>query len=110
MKTTPMLAATALLTLLAAPAFAQSAPMDTTPNPAVNATPTNSTPPAPPATMAPMAPSASGPDAAMPASATVPADVTVQTVTNGPVPDTPAMRAKYKPLSHAGRATKPAGN
>jgi hypothetical protein len=34
-----------------------------------------------------------------------------QMVTNGPVPDTPQNRAKYgAPLSHAGRATSPAGN
>ena len=32
-------------------------------------------------------------------------------VSNGPVPDTPANRAAYgKPMSHAGRATAPAGN
>ena len=32
-------------------------------------------------------------------------------VTNGPVPDTPANRAKYgKPMSHAGKKTAPAGN
>jgi len=32
-------------------------------------------------------------------------------VTNGPVPDTPANRAKYGgPKSHGGRATPPAGN
>jgi hypothetical protein len=32
-------------------------------------------------------------------------------VTNGPVPDTPANRAKYgKPMSHEGRSTPPAGN
>jgi hypothetical protein len=32
-------------------------------------------------------------------------------VTNGPVPDTPANRAKYgKPMSHAGKRTAPAGN
>lgn len=34
-----------------------------------------------------------------------------QMVTNGPVPDTPANRAKYgRPMSNAGRKTKPAGN
>ncbi|HEY7900413.1 MAG TPA: hypothetical protein VIC25_04435 [Caulobacteraceae bacterium] len=34
-----------------------------------------------------------------------------QMVTNGPVPDTPANRAKYGgPMSRAGRHTKPAGN
>ncbi len=35
----------------------------------------------------------------------------VQIVTNGPVPDTAANRAKYGgPMSHAGKMTKPAGN
>jgi hypothetical protein len=31
-------------------------------------------------------------------------------VTNGPVPDTPANRALYRPLSHAGRISPPKGN
>jgi hypothetical protein len=32
-------------------------------------------------------------------------------VSNGPVPDTPENRAAYgKPMSHAGKHTKPAGN
>jgi hypothetical protein len=32
-------------------------------------------------------------------------------ISNGPVPDTPANRAKYgQPMSHAGRMTKAAGN
>jgi hypothetical protein len=32
-------------------------------------------------------------------------------VTNGPIPDTQANRARYgQPMSHAGRATQPAGN
>ncbi len=97
MKVMPTLAATALLALLAAPAFAQTMPADSTPAAPVNAMPTDSTPPA--ATAAP-----SATDAGTPVSATV------QTVTNGPVPDTPATRAMYKPLSHAGRHTKPAGN
>ena len=105
MKTMPILAATALLALIAAPAVAQTMPTGS----AVNAPPMYSTPPAAPApAAAPMAPAAT--DSATPASATVPADTTVQTVSNGPVPDTPEMRAKYKPLSHAGRRTKPAGN
>jgi hypothetical protein len=34
----------------------------------------------------------------------------VQVVSNGPVPDTAANRAKYKPLSHAGRRSKSAGD
>lgn len=36
--------------------------------------------------------------------------VSTQTVTNGPVPDTPENRAKYRPMSRAGRATSPASN
>jgi hypothetical protein len=32
-------------------------------------------------------------------------------ITNGPIPDTPANRARYgEPLSHAGRASAPDGN
>jgi hypothetical protein len=32
-------------------------------------------------------------------------------VTNGPIPDTPANRAKYgRPMSNAGKRTAPAGN
>ena len=43
------------------------------------------------------------------AAALTPNDPSV--VSNGPVPDTKANRAKYgKPLSAAGRATQPAGN
>lgn len=39
------------------------------------------------------------------------ATVTTQTITNGPVPDTAANRAKYGgPMSNAGRGTKPIGN
>jgi hypothetical protein len=35
----------------------------------------------------------------------------VDIVSNGPIPDTKENRAKYgKPLSNAGRMTKPAGN
>ncbi len=35
----------------------------------------------------------------------------VQTVTNGPIPDTPENRAKYgAPLSRAGKRTAPVGN
>lgn len=36
---------------------------------------------------------------------------TTRTITNGPVPDTPANRGRFgQPLSHAGRQTTPAGN
>jgi len=31
-------------------------------------------------------------------------------VTNGPVPDTPATRSLYPPMSRAGKRTAPAGN
>jgi len=51
--------------------------------------------------------------AAMPASATVGGtDASgAQVVSNGPVPDTPANRHKYgRPMSMAGKMTKPAGN
>jgi hypothetical protein len=91
---------------MAAPAFAQMAP-DTS-----NAAP-------PPPTQAPSAGAAgantsTGPISAdqMPAgqaSALAAGDNTL--VTNGPVPDTPANRAKYGgPMSNAGRHTKPVGN
>lgn len=36
--------------------------------------------------------------------------ITWKLVTNGPVPDTPANRALYEPLSNAGRHTTPAAN
>jgi hypothetical protein len=35
---------------------------------------------------------------------------TLQIISNAPVPDTRATRAKYRPLSHAGRRTSPRGN
>jgi UrcA family protein len=40
-----------------------------------------------------------------------PASVTVRTITNGPVPDTPENRRKYGgPMSSAGKRTAPVGN
>ena len=40
-----------------------------------------------------------------------PASVTTSMVTNGPVPDTPANRAKYgQPMSNAGKRTAAKGN
>jgi UrcA family protein len=39
------------------------------------------------------------------------ASYSTSVVTNGPVPDTPANRARYgQPMSHAGKTTTPAGN
>ncbi len=55
-----------------------------------------------------VAPAAGAPPERAPASSV---DGAPQVITNGPVPDTQENRAKYgKPLSHAGKATKPAGN
>ena len=51
------------------------------------------------------------PAAGAPAERAPAASAGTDVVSNGPVPDTPANRAKYgQPLSHAGRATKAAGN
>ncbi|CAN7398525.1 hypothetical protein LJR164_002495 [Phenylobacterium sp. LjRoot164] len=63
--------------------------------------------------MAPDNDAAAMPPASADASAQgVPASATVASnaVTNGPVADTPENRAKFKPLSRAGRATTPRGN
>ena len=55
------------------------------------------------------APAAMAPSAATSTDAS--AVVTVNTVTNGPVADTPENRAKYgQPLSRAGKRTAPKGN
>jgi UrcA family protein len=56
-----------------------------------------------------VAPEASAETYAANTSAT--ATYTTTTVTNGPVPDTPANRARFgQPMSHAGKRTTPAGN
>ena len=77
-----------------ADASATPAMPDTSVNPPANDT----------AAMPPASPDASA--EGVPASATVSANVT----TTGPVADTPENRAKFKPLSRAGRATTPRGN
>jgi hypothetical protein len=98
----PILVAAALA--LAMPALAQT---QMAPDP--NSAPP---PPAPAATTAGV--NTSGPvpaDQLPPGQASALAAGDNQMVTNGPVPDTPANRAKYgKPMSNAGRHTKPAGN
>lgn len=95
----PILAAAALA--LAMPAFAQT-----------QAPPSAPPPGAPSATMAGV--NTSGPvpaDQLPPGQASALAAGDNQMVTNGPVPDTPANRAKYgKPMSNAGRKTRPIGN
>lgn len=51
------------------------------------------------------------PAAGAPTQRTPSASAGTDVVSNGPVPDTPANRAKYgQPLSHAGKISKPAGN
>jgi len=68
----------------------------------------------PPAYVAPVEPGAEAASTySEPASATVPAapTYTTQTVTNGPVPDTPANRARFGgPMSRGGQNTDPRGN
>jgi UrcA family protein len=74
----------------------------------------------PPAYVAPVAPSADAADVAPPAppaadayavNTSAQASYTTRTVTNGPVPDTPANRARFgQPMSNAGKRTAPAGN
>ena len=134
MRTKLMIATAAAAALLAGSAFAQAAPAsgsnlsqnqpgDTAVNPVPLAPGAGAAAPSGPAP----APLAASPDATQP---NAPADATVapaagapterapaasvggaDVVSNGPVPDTPANRAKYgKPMSNAGRMTKPAGN
>jgi hypothetical protein len=82
-------------------------PSEQTPN-TVNGMPvTTPAPGSPTAAVAPLEPM----PAPAPARQYSSTDTTVQVVTNGPIPDTPANRAKYgKPLSRAGKHSKPAGN
>lgn len=105
------LAASAVTALLVLPAMAY-AQVQPAPAPAVS----------PPASPPPVAASASsaGVDASsvtMPATQFPPDQARALAqgdnalVTNGPVPDTPANRAKYgQPLSHAGKVSPPEGN
>jgi len=92
MKT--LLIAAGAVALMTGAAFAQT-PADTTePMPAPSATDSTMSTPSTTAT----APSGM-------------ATASVQTVTNGPIPDTPENRAKYgAPMSRAGKRTAPVGN
>ena len=95
MGTRPAMPAVALLGGSNLPA--QAAPSD----------PPSATTPPPAAAMT--GPSLAGPAVVAPVAAPAPSDATV--VSNGPVPDNAANRAKYgQPLSRAGKATDPAGN
>ena len=117
-----MIAAAATAALFAGGAFAQN---DTAVNPPTpNAAPPSATGDAAPAQSpgpaAPAGASANSPStdastvapaAGAPTERAPAASAGTELLTNGPVPDTRANRAKYgQPLSHAGRATRAAGN
>ncbi len=106
-----VLTATALSTLLAGPAFAQTPPA---PQPPAEPMPPMSAPMATP--MPPMA-DPSAPAVILQSSPTPPERAWTlkagdpHVVTNGPVPDTAENRAKYgQPMSNGGQRTKPVGN
>jgi hypothetical protein len=124
MRTRLMIASAATAVLLAGAAFAQNAPAGDT---AVNPPSASPSPPAAGDASAPTqgpsgasAPGVSGPSsdaatvapaAGAPTQRASAASAGTDVISNGPVPDTRANRAKYgQPLSNAGRATKPAGN
>jgi hypothetical protein len=121
MRTKLMIATAAAAALLAGGAFAQAsgsnAPQsagDTAVNPPVAAAPAPAPAPAAGADVTAPAPDATvAPAAGAPTERTPAASVSggTEVISNGPVPDTPENRAKYgKPMSNAGRMTKPAGN
>jgi hypothetical protein len=102
--------------LLAAPLAAnaqQAAPAQPADQPVTQAAPAAPTDQPYPATSATQAGTPAAASTA-PASADQASGLTAgqpTVISNGPVPDTPENRAKYgKPMSHAGRATKPIGN
>lgn len=104
MKT--LLIAAGAVALMSGAAYAQTtAPEDQAAPPAASADMA-----APADTMS--APAVNDPSAA-PTTTTMASNtgVNVQTVTNGPIPDTPENRAKYgKPMSNAGKKSAPVGN
>jgi hypothetical protein len=115
MRTQLMIATAAAAALMAGSAFAQSsqgAAGDTAVNPPAAAAPAPA--PAPDVTAPAPTPDATVAPAAGAATERTPAASVsggADLVTNGPVADTPENRAKYgKPMSNAGRMTKPAGN
>lgn len=128
MKTAPFFVTGALAVLLAGPVSAQSAQPAPTPPPANAGGPVNPPMPGAPAASdaaSPVAAVAQDPSAPLgsnanpiPQSSPTPVDQAASltageptVVSNAPVPDTKANRAKYgQPLSATGRATRPAGN
>jgi hypothetical protein len=112
-----MIATVAAAALLGGSAFAQaaadtavnppSAPSDPGAAPSGAASDTTSPAPAAGASEASVAPAAQAPAERTSADSAGDADI----VTNGPIPDTKANRAKYgAPLSSAGRMTRPTGD
>ncbi len=109
------LAAVAAVLAVPALALAQAAPLTDQPAPAASQ-PAGAMNPSPPDTA--MAPSAGANGANASGVLTYPmttheggATITNTLVTNGPVPDTAANRAKYgAPMSNTGKKTAPAGN
>ncbi len=98
MKTVTLFTAVAASALIGGAAFAQQP------------TPSTDTPPA--ATPAQSAPTGTASATSVTTTdQSSGASVTVTTLTNGPVPDTPANRAKYgQPMSNAGKRTPAKGN
>jgi len=118
MRTHFIIATVAAAALLGGSAFAQAA-ADTAVNPpAANAPSDRGAAPSGAASDTSAAPAAGAPDASVAPAAEAPAERTsaasagdVDIVTNGPIPDTKANRAKYgAPLSNGGRMTKPTGD
>ncbi|MGI8839322.1 MAG: hypothetical protein ACR2F8_00815 [Caulobacteraceae bacterium] len=122
MTSASILAAAAAAAIVAIPALAFGQAQTPMSGPGVDATPPMNAPMNAPG--APMAPAPSAGAAGMNTNAMTvdpaqapPGQVQAlqqgdnTTVTNGPVPDTAANRAKYgRPMSHAGKKTAPAGN
>jgi hypothetical protein len=120
MRTHLLIATAAAGVLFAGAAIAQSAPNDTSVNPPSSAgvaPPSDSTQPAAPsqdrgpaadANSSDVAPAAGAPAERAPAANVGGGE---EIVSNGPIPDTRANRAKYgQPMSQTGKMTKPAGN
>jgi hypothetical protein len=110
MSSAKMLGAAAAVAIFAIPALAFGQAQTSPSDPAVNPPMSASTPSAP---TAGVNTSGVAVDASQipPGQAQALAQGDNTLVTNGPVPDTPANRAKYgKPMSHAGKKTAPAGN
>ena len=118
MSSAPILGAAAAVAILALPALAFGQAQTPMSGPGVD----TATPMSAPNAGMPNAPSAQGSGVnttgtVVDASQAPPGQVQAlkegdnSLVTNGPVPDTAANRAKYgRPLSHAGKKTPPAGN